>query len=248
MGPSKGAEPAVEPAEAGWRCRFCGTANGPAAADCRSCHAARTAAAVPVEGPPAAAWVRQAPRPRARARALAGIALVSAVLGAATVYLLRRPTAETVTVAGFEWERTVEIEEKQTVREEAWQEEVPEDARIIARRSQVRGTERRQVGTRDGKPVYAERPVRGQRVAYDVDKWSVVRTLRASGKDRSPRWPDIRLNLGEREGPRGETYVVVLQGRVRYRVKVPRERWQEMRQGQIGSAVIGKDGALLELR
>jgi hypothetical protein len=108
--------------------------------------------------------------------------------------------------------------------------------------------ERQQEGTRNGQPVYRERTVYGQRVAYEVDRWSVVRTLRASGRDRSPRWPDIRLSLGEREGRRGEAYVVVLQGRGAHRVKVPRERWLEMREGQIGTAVLGPDGALLELR
>jgi hypothetical protein len=56
------------------------------------------------------------------------------------------------------------------------------------------------------------------------------------------------LNLGEREGKRRERYVVVLQGREMYRMEVPRERWLEMREGQIGSAVVRKDGALLELR
>jgi hypothetical protein len=42
--------------------------------------------------------------------------------------------------------------------------------------------------------------------------------------------------------------VVLLQGRKLYRIKVPRERWLEMRQGQIGSAVVGTDGAVMELR
>jgi hypothetical protein len=191
--------------------------------------------------------VSAAPR-SGRARTLAAVALVAGFLGAATAYLVRRPSAETVTVAGFEWERTVEIEDRETVRQESWQEEVPEGARVIARRRDVHHVERRQVGTRDGQPVYREHRVYGERVAYDVERWSVVRTLRSSGKDKSPRWPDIRLNLGEREGRRGESYVVVLEGRKVHRVKVPRERWLEMRDGQIGTAVLGEDGALLELR
>jgi hypothetical protein len=238
-------------AAAHWRCRFCGTVNPGDAGRCRSCGASRGAAATAVD-----ASVARAPAPASaarrsgRARTLAGIALVAAVLGAATVYLARRPDAEAVTVAGFEWERTVEVEERATVREESWKEDVPEGARIIARRREVHHVERRQVGTRDGQPVYREQRVYGQRVAYDVDRWSVARTLRSSGKDKSPRWPDIRLNLGEREGKRGESYVVVLQGQGRqvHRVRVPRERWLEMREGQIGTAVMGKDGALLELR
>ena len=175
------------------------------------------------------------------------IAVASALLGAATVYLVRRPAAETVTVAGFEWERSVEIQEKETVREEAWQEEVPEGARIIARRRQVR-TERQPAGTRDGQAANRERRCTASAWPTTWTSWSVTRTLRASGKDKSPRWPDIRLNLGEREGKRSESYVVVLEGRRVYRMKVPRERWLEMREGQIGTAVLGKDGALLELR
>ena len=247
-GPDAGPIPEAAPAE--WRCRFCGTTNAGGAGRCRSCGASSGAAATAVEASVARtpAPAPAAARPSGRARTLAVVALVAALLGAATVHLARRPGAETVTVAGFEWERTVEVEQRETVREESWKEDVPEGARIIARRREVHHVERRQVGTRDGQPVYREQRVWGQRVAYDVDRWSVARTLRSSGRDKSPRWPDIRLDLGEREGKRSESYVVVLEGRQVHRVRVPRERWLEMREGQIGTAVMGKDGALLELR
>ena len=241
--------PAAEPAEAEWRCRFCGTRNAARAGRCRSCRAssgaasAEEGAAATAPGSPAAA-----PSRSARGWVLAAVALVAAVLGAVTVSLSRRPGTEAVTVAGFEWERAVEIQERETVREESWEDEVPEGARILARRREVRRVEREPAGTRNGQPLFRERRVDGRRVAYEVDRWSVTRTLRAAGKDKSPRWPDIRLNLGEREGKRSERYVVVLQGRELYRMEVPRERWLEMREGQIGSAVLGKDGALLELR
>jgi hypothetical protein len=250
MGGLEESGPAAAAAGQEWRCRFCGTANPPGSGYCKSCGAASGAAAIPIdrESVPASASGAQAGARPGRAKALAAIAVVAALLGAATVYLARQPDAEAVTVAGFEWERSVEIQDHETVREEAWRDELPPGARIIARRRQVRSTERQQVGTRDGKPVFRERPVYGHRVAYDVEKWSVTRTLKASGKDQSPRWPDIRLNLGEREGKRSESYVVLLQGRKLYRIKVPRERWLEMRQGQIGSAVVGTDGAVLELR
>ena len=233
-----------------WRCRFCGTVNPAGAARCRSCGASGGTAFTAAEPStaPASAPAPAGARPFGRAKTLALVALVAALLGAATIHLARRPGAETVTVSGFEWERTVEIEDRKTVREESWKEEVPEGARIIARRREVHHMERQQVGTRNGQPVFRERPVYGQRVAYDADRWSVVRTLRSTGKDKSPRWPDIRLSLGEREGKRAESYVVVLQGRQVHRVKVPRERWLEMREGQIGTAVLGQDGALLELR
>jgi hypothetical protein len=250
MGPLEDGGPLADAIAPEWRCRFCGTANPPGAGHCGSCGAVSGAAAMPIGGAsmaPSASGAKAKARP-GRGKALAAIAVVCALLGAATVYLARQPDAEAVTVAGFEWERSVEIQDHETVREEAWRDEIPPGARIIARRRDVRRTERQQVGTRDGKPVFRERPVYGHRVAYDVEKWSVTRTLKASGKHQSPRWPDIRLSLGEREGKRSESYVVLLQGRKLYRIKVPRERWLEMRQGQIGSAVVGTDGAVMELR
>jgi hypothetical protein len=234
--------PAAEPAAAEWRCRFCGTRNAAGVLRCRSCRASSGAAPSAAEGhaPTPQGSTAAAPSRSGRKWVLAAVALVAVVLGAATVSLSRRPGTEAVTVAGFEWERAVEIQDRETVREESWEDEAPEGARILARRRAVRRVEQAPAGT--------ERPVYGRRVAYEVDRWPVTRTLRAAGKDKSPRWPDIRLNLGEREGKRSERYVVVLQGREAYRMEVPRERWLEMREGQIGSAVLGKDGALLDLR
>jgi hypothetical protein len=242
-----GGGPVADATGTDWRCRFCGTWNGPGAGHCRSCGAVRAAAAsAPADVPPAAS-APVATRRGGRGPVVAAVVLVAGLVALA-VYLARRPGAEAVTVTGFEWERSVEIQDHETVREEAWRDEVPEGARIIARRRQVHHAERQQIGTRNGQPVYRERPVYGQRVAYDMEKWSVARTLKASGKDKSPRWPDIRLNLGEREGRRSESYVVVLQGRGVYRMKVPREQWLGMREGQIGSAVVQKGGVVLELR
>jgi hypothetical protein len=228
-----------------WTCRFCGTANAASAADCRSCGAAREAAAAH-DGPDRAAPA--APPKKGPWKMMAGVAIVAALLGGATSYLGSRRGGETVTVAGFEWERTVEVEDHETVREESWLDEVPEGATIVGRRRQLHHTEKEPAGTRKGQPVYRERPVYKQRAAYDVERWSVVRTLKAAGKDRSPRWPDIRLNLGEREGKRTETYVVLLQGRAMYRMAVPRDQWQEMHLGQIGTAVVDEKGVVRELR
>jgi hypothetical protein len=246
-----GGAPVEDEARPEWRCRFCGTTSGAASRSCRSCGAAREAAArdaAETTEPAGAASAAATPARRGRGSILAAVGVVAALLGAATAYLGSRRGAETVTVAGFEWERTVEVQDHETVREESWADEVPDGARIIARRRQVHRTERQQVGTRNGQPVYRERPIYGQRVAYDVERWSVARTLRATGKDQSPRWPDIRLNLGEREGKRTESYVVVLQGRGVYRMRVPRDQWLGMREGQIGSAVVDAGGAVRELR
>jgi hypothetical protein len=221
-----------------WLCRFCGTRNG-GSARCRSCGAEREAAmAGPAEGSAAAA-----PRRQGRAGLIAAVALLLVAVGGVAGYLRLQKGREAVTITGFEWERSVEVQDHRTVREEAWEGEVPAGARIIARRRQVHHTDRQQAGPGKVK----ERPVYRQRIAYDLEQWSVARTLKASGKGKSPRWPDIRLNLGEREGKRSESYVVVLQGRGVYRMEVPRERWLEMREGQMGNAIVQK-GAVLELK
>lgn len=241
-------------AEAEWPCRFCGTPNRPRSSHCRSCGAERDDAASRSAG--SVAPVAGASAPWGWRSAITAVLLAAAVVGAVAGYLRFRKSGETVTVAGFEWERAVEVQDHRTVREESWEGEVPAGAQIVARRRQVHHTERQQVGTRKVKvgdvyqeqPVYRERPVYRRRIAYDLERWSVERTLKASGKGKSPRWPDIRLNLGEREGKRSESYVVVLQGRGLYRMKVPREQWLEMREGQIGNAVVHGSGDVLQLK
>ncbi|MDX1503464.1 MAG: zinc finger protein [Thermoanaerobaculia bacterium] len=137
------------------------------------------------------------------------------------------------TVTGFGWERTIEVEELVTVTEEALPSQVPAGARrteagasggthTVVERVQV-GTERVKVGVRDlgngffedvyeDRPVYELRrrqvPVRGPpsggMVRYEIEKWVVAREVRTSGSDRSPRWPDLALEAGQRAGERSE--------------------------------------------
>ena len=102
--------------------------------------------------------------------------------------------------------------------------------RTVTERVQV-GTERVKVGVRDlgngfFEDVYEDRPVYeirrrevptrgppasgGGQVRYQVERWRTVRTARASGDDRAPRWPATGLEEGEREGERSEALYVVL--------------------------------------
>jgi hypothetical protein len=119
--------------------------------------------------------------------------LVVALVVAAAHFGLRR-SEETVTVAGFEWERKVAVEAWRTVRERAWEGSVPSQARVVSRRQEVHHTERDQVGTRRVKagtrdlgngffedvyrdePVYRERPVYRTRVTYELPeaRWATL--------------------------------------------------------------------------
>ena len=261
-------------AGADWQCRFCGADNPPDRDHCRNCGAERgTAPSRPVvdvslEAPlPTAvpvASVAVAPRRFRPAAAAVLLLLVAFVVAAA--YLGLRRTEETLTVAGFEWERKVAVEAWRTVREQAWEGSVPARVRIVARRQEVHHTERDQVGTRQVKagrrdlgngffedvyrdePIYRERPVYRTRVSYDVQRWVPDRTVRATGQDHAAHWPDAALRGGEREASRTEKLVVVLSGKRTYRMELPEARWAALQPGQPVSAVIRGGRSVLELK
>jgi Zn-finger in Ran binding protein and others len=263
-------------AGADWLCLFCGVSNTPDRDACRNCGAERGAAPsrpvrdLPLEIEPSASLpltAVSAPAPARRFRPVAAavlLLLVAFVMAAAWFGL--RKTEETVTVAGFEWERKVAVEAWRTVREEAWEGSVPSSARVVSRRREVHHTERDQIGTRRVKagtrdlgngffedvyrdePVYRERPVYRTKISYDVDKWVPDRTVRASGQDHAARWPDAGLRRGEREASRSEKLVVILNGRRTYRLELPEGRWAALQPGQPVSAVIRGGWSVLELR
>ena len=182
-------------------------------------------------------------------RILSLLVLGLLILGAA-FYFTFRQEVESVAVAGFEWRRSMDIEALRTVREEAWEEDVPPEARKLSERREVHhtepeqvATERIRVGTRDtgngtledvysDRPVYRNRPVYGTKSTYEVERWVVVRTARADGLDQSPRWPEPDLAAGEREGRRSEGYTVLLEGRRKYRKELTESRWSSLHVGQ----------------
>ena len=262
-------------AGADWLCNFCGDSNSPDRDHCRNCGAEKgTAPSRVVRDVPLVATRPTRPGPVAAASssprrfhpAVVGVLLALVALAVLAAYLGLRRSEETLTVAGFEWERHVAVEAWRTVREQAWEGGVPGSARVVSRRSEVHHTERDQVGTRRVKaghrdlgngffedvyrdePVYRERPVYRTRVSYDIQKWVPDRTVRDSGQDHAARWPDAGLRPGEREASRSEKLVVVLSGRRTYRMELPETRWAALQAGQPVSAVVRGGWSVLELK
>src|SRR5712691_2058345 len=257
-------------AGADWLCTFCGDSNAPERDHCRNCGAEKGSAPsrpgqeVPEEPPPALLAASPASA-RFRPRAMAVLLVLVAFVVAAAYFGLRR-TEETLTVAGFEWERRVAVEAWRTVREQAWEGSVPAGARVVSRRQEVHHTDRDQVGTRRVKaghrdlgngffedvyrdePVYRERPVSRTRVTYDVQRWVPDRTVRASGQDHAAHWPDPQLRTGEREASRAEKLVVLLNGKRIYRMELPEARWAALQPGQAVSAVVRGGWSVMELK
>ena len=258
---------------ADWLCSHCGSSNRPVASRCETCGAERGDSAArevrehplePKVPPPPPAAAAQA-RARWPSRLLPVLVLLALALGGGVAWLLLRTTDVAVTVAGFEWERTIEVESLRTVRESAWADQVPSGARTLSRERAVRhhervqvGTERVKTGVRDlgngffedvyeERPVYRDRPVYEERLTYEVERWRPARRAESRGSDRSPRWPELRLARNEREARRSERLLVLLRGEKEHRLAVPADRWQALAEGQPLTAVV-RHGEVLELR
>ncbi len=259
-------------AGADWLCQFCQTSNTPDLDHCRNCGAlrgtspSRAVRDIPDAPPPPA-------RPAAAPTAGCAIptflklaAVVVLLLTAAFCYLALRKTDDTVTVAGFEWTRSIDVEAYRTVRDSAWEGDVPSGARVVSRSREVHHTEHVQVGTKrvkvgkkdlgngffqdvyEDRPVYQDRPVYRIKVAYDVERWVRDRTARSAGKDHAPSWPEPALRAGEREAGRAETYVVLLRGQKDYRMDLPRDRWMTLEVGRRFHAVVRGGSTVLSIQ
>lgn len=270
---------AVAHAGADWLCQFCQTSNRPELTQCVQCGAEKgtspsrpvreiLGASTPVAPLSAAAPATpKTPRSRGCLATLVVLLLLGMGLCATTTYFALRKTNETLTVAGFEWQRAIPVEAFRTVRDSAWEDAVPRDARVVSRRREVHHTDQVQTGTRqvkvgtrdkgngffedvyEDRPVYAGHDVYAVKVTYDVERWQPARNAEAKGGDRRPRWPDVSLASNEREARRTETYVVRLVGAKRtYRMELPLARWEQLEEGRRYEAVIRGGSKVLELK
>lgn len=173
-------EAQLRAAQAGpdWICETCGTSNPNQQKTCRQCGAARGASQSRAAGmvntpvpPDLPAQLQSLSSPAAARKlpfkalgcvaALLGI-LVITVSGGLIFYLTRTHEAR-LSVTGLEWQRSIEVEELQTLTEQSWDDQVPPDARIISRRREFHHNDKVQVGTRPVEQQYTERVKVGTR-------------------------------------------------------------------------------------
>lgn len=139
-----------------WVCEFCGTSNAADIQICGSCGAPREESS-PVQkvtdyepgGAPTSgdmtfdkepdskepAEEKQKSRPKIPIIAVVVAAVVGILCLAIGAFLIFGSSDTEAVVSGFEWERTVEIEQFQTVVEEDWQ--LPNEARLISQREEI---------------------------------------------------------------------------------------------------------------
>lgn len=145
-----------------------GVAAAPAAATPVAAAAAMSPAGV-ADGTPAPPAPPAAKRKVGKKGCGCGLGCAGMLVLALLALFLARPQPSPVTVAGFSWERSVEVERLETVAEEAWEDEVPAAARVLAREPAVRRSERVQVGSEEGTRTVRERVQTGtERVKVGV--------------------------------------------------------------------------------
>ena len=83
-------------------------------------------------------------------------------------------------------------------------------------------------------PIYRQEPVYQTLYVYEIDKWIVVRTDEASGRDHSPAWPRSDLGSDQREGERNESYVIFFtdENGETHRWETTLAQWQAFEAGQ----------------
>jgi len=168
-------------------------------------------------------------------RVAAVIALVGAVALLLCLGLLGMEflggSERTVTVSEKSWSRRVQVEQYREVRDSAWDEAVPKDARNVSCQREQRDTERvpdgedcrtEKVDHGDGTysserrctTRYRSEPVYDEKCTYLVERWVDDHAETASGTTDPPRWPVPTVGgtgLGAtREGARSSRYQVTV--------------------------------------
>ena len=203
-------------------CPYCGTLNPANALKCSKCGgslAKRPAAPTPPAQPA---------KPSNRIKpglVIAGVAALTLCMCAIVFGMLSARTTDTAgVVQAVSWERTVQIMELRPVTHEDWQDKVPSDAQRGTCTRRVRSTQQQPApgaetvcgtpytidqGSGKGKVVQdCEYKVYDDWCKYTINEWTAVDNAIAKANDLKPRWPDMRLRSGQREGNRDEKYEV----------------------------------------
>lgn len=203
-------------------CPSCGQMNPAAAMRCESCGASLAETRQP-----------ETPKPPPPAKSgsklpfiIIGV-VVLALIACCGVFAVLSSRTEDVTgqVTDVQWERTIEVEALVPVERETWRDDVPAGAILGVCREEVHHTQSDYVsgstevcgdpytvdtGTGVGEVVQdCEYQVYADYCEYTIDEWQVVDTLRSTGHDFNPTWPQLQLAYEQREGSRDTNYIIV---------------------------------------
>ncbi len=202
-------------------CPACGSANPATARRCQRCGAGlaspdalREQAKKPVVAPKTDGG--------GRLFLYVGIGVVAAIL--IFIFLSLR-TEETIGVVdSVNWERRIEVQALVPVNKEAWLDEIPAGVDVGQCRKRVESTQAEPApGAREvcGTPYTVDKgsgygevvqdcqyEILDDWCSYTVQEWSGVDSVSSNGVGLSAVWPELRLQGGQREGERHETYTI----------------------------------------
>jgi ribosomal protein L40E len=208
-------------------CPKCGASNPATALRCSQCNASLPRKTTPA--PKARPAARRAkPKGKLGLPVILGIGvavLVGVALCVLVVLSLLPGKTLTGEVHAVAWERSIAIEELRDVSGEDWRDEIPSGARLGTCTERHRRTQDEPApGAEEvcGTPYTVDLgngfgevrqdcqyKVYDDWCTYTLKKWKVVNTTVRRGKDLDPRWPDLQLAAGQREGSRKQEYTVV---------------------------------------
>jgi len=216
-------------------CPNCRTANPADARVCRSCNA--PLAAPFAQQQQQASWAQGGQGPQAAQAPKSKSLVPMGILGCVTIaavgliillVLVFRTKDASAVVKEVAWERAVAILEQKPTRDSDWADQIPRDAQRGSCSKKVRKTQSEPApgaekvcdkpkmvdqGNGTAKVVQTcEYKIYDQWCEFTRLEWQEVDRAVAKGSDLSPRWPEVRLRSGQREGKKTEEYNVVFKG------------------------------------
>jgi len=224
-------------------CPFCGTRNPNTADTCSNCggelsmggKARETGDIVQTTSekeqtppPPPAQPMQKKPASKGKGIILIiGIIAILACLIAA-IMLLTNTDDINATVTDRTWQRSIVIEEYQTVSRSNWSDEIPADAEVESCSQRYRYTSDEPVANATevcGEPYVVDTGTGVGEVVqdctyevyddycdYTILEWVAVNTVTETGAFSSPAWPSPNLLADQRLGQQDETYTIVFRG------------------------------------
>jgi hypothetical protein len=244
-------------------CPTCGTPSSAKASNCGNCGA-------PLDGARAAPLVKEPVAP-ARPRSNRWLWILLAIVAALAVIIWWRCRTIDVEmqVTSHRWATVVAVEEYREVEREAWQDQLPAQARGVRCRQAQRGTREidappvcRRVQRDNGDGTFSEveqctpqtrsEPVYDQSCSFVVDDWVEAQPLTQQGAGLQPLFgavtSTVRSGYGaRREGGRRATYTLELRaGQTTSTCDVDEAVWRKYGDGQRVTAKVRKaSGALV---
>lgn len=202
-------------------CPYCRTPNPAEARVCRGCNGSL--------GPAPQAQAAPAAKPKSfLVPGLLGCGVLALIGVVALLVMAFRTKDAAAVVKEVAWQRAVAIQEQKPSKSSDWHDEIPKDAQRGSCSKKVRKTQSEPAPDAEKvceKPKMVDQgngtakvtqtceyKIYDQWCEYTRLEWQEVDRAVAKGSDLSPKWPEVRLRSGQREGKKTEEYKVIFKG------------------------------------